>query len=209
MIGFIQDLVNICNLWKIILPFHFINQSIVKDEKEGNTVVNIVLLGYRGTGKSVVANILAKMLRRNVFSIDRMIIDHAGMKIPEIVEKFGWPRFREIEADMVIKAVTKAKDAIIDCGGGVVLNDENIRILKQDGKTVLLMASLDTIIDRVKKDPNRPPLLDGLSFEEEQKRVLSEREAKYNAAADFKCDTTFVKPEETCNKIIKHFAKSE
>jgi shikimate kinase len=183
--------------------------SIENFTKKANNVVNIVLLGFRGTGKSVIANILAKKLKRNIFSIDRMIIDYADMKIPEIVEKFGWPRFREIEADMVVKAVTKAKNAIIDCGGGVVLNDENIRRLKQDGKTVLLIARLDTIIDRVKKDPNRPPLKDGLSFEEEQKRVMSEREAQYNAAADFKCDTTFIKPEETCNKIIKHFAKSE
>jgi shikimate kinase len=171
--------------------------------------VNIVLLGYRGTGKSVVANILAKKLRRNVFSIDRMIVEETGLKIPAIVEKFGWSHFREIEADMVVTAVAKAKNAIIDCGGGVVLNDENIRILKQDGKTVLLQANLNTIISRIKNDANRPSLENGLSFEEEQKRVLSEREAKYTAAADFKCDTTTIKPEQTADIIVKHFEENK
>jgi len=171
--------------------------------------VNIVLLGFRGTGKSVVANILAKKLGRNVFSIDQMIINETGMKIPAIVKKWGWSRFREIEAEIVVKAVAKAKNAIIDCGGGVVLNDENIRVLKQNGKTVLLQANLNTIISRIKNDVNRPSLKSELSFEEEQKRVLFEREAKYNAAADFKCDTTSVKPDQTADAIIKHFKENK
>ncbi|MGV7219911.1 MAG: shikimate kinase [Nitrospinales bacterium] len=167
--------------------------------------MNIVLLGFRGTGKSVVANVLAKKLKRNVFSIDRMIADEAGLKIPLIVEKFGWSRFREIESEMVLKVVSKAKNAIIDCGGGVVLIDENIRVLKEGGKTVLLRANLDTIIGRIKNDANRPPLKSGMSFEEEQKHVLSERESKYNAAADYICDTTSIKPEQTAENIIKYF----
>jgi shikimate kinase len=174
-------------------------------KKKANIIVNIVLLGFRGTGKSVVANVLAKKLKRNVFSLDAMIVDEAGMKIPLIIEKFGWSRFREIEAEMVERAVAKAKDAIIDCGGGVILNDENICRLKQDGKAILLHADLNTIISRIKNDANRPSLESGMSFEEEQKRVLSEREAKYNAAADFKCDTTTIKPEQTADSIIKYF----
>jgi len=145
--------------------------------------MNIVLLGYRGTGKSVVAEILSKKLGRKVFSIDRMIVDETGMTIPQAVEKWGWLRFRASESEIVEKATAEARDAIIDCGGGVILNDENIMNLKRDGKTVLLQASLKAILGRIRYDANRPPLKKGLSFEEEQKRVLSEREDKYNASA--------------------------
>lgn len=167
--------------------------------------MNIVLLGYRGTGKSAVADILSKKLGREVFSIDHMIVEAAGMTIPQMVEKSGWTRFRKIESQMVEKAAAQARDAIIDCGGGVALNDNNILHLKRGGKTVLLQASLEVIIDRIRDDGNRPPLESGMSFEEEQRRVLSERQDKYDAAADFKCDTASTSPEETAETIIKHF----
>ncbi len=171
--------------------------------------MNIVLLGYRGAGKSVVANILAKKLGRKVFGIDSMIVDATGMSIPQVVEMQGWARFREIEAEMVEKTSAEARDAIIDCGGGVILDDENIRRLKRDGKTVLLQASLEAILERIRDDANRPQLKNGLSFEEEQKRVLSEREDKYNASADFKCDTTTASPEASASAIIKHFSDNK
>lgn len=167
--------------------------------------MNIVLLGYRGTGKSAVADILSKKLGREVFSLDSMIVEAAGMTIPQLVEKSGWTRFRQIESQMVGKVCAQARNAVIDCGGGVVLNDNNILHLKRGGKTVLLQASLEVIIDRIRSDANRPPLESGMSFEEEQRRVLSERQAKYDAAADFKCDTTTASPEETAETIIKHF----
>jgi len=171
--------------------------------------MNIVLLGYRGVGKSSVAKILAKKLDREVFSIDSMIVEAMGMAIPEIVEEWGWPRFREIESAMVAKVSAEAKDAIIDCGGGVVLDDENIRRLKRGGKTVLLFASLEAILKRTRPDPNRPPLKNGLTFEEEQRRTLSEREEKYRASADIKCDTSAASPGAAATAIIKRFTDNK
>lgn len=167
--------------------------------------MNIVLLGYRGAGKSEVAILLSVKLGRKVFSTDQMIIADAGLTIPGIVEKWGWPRFREMESEVVEKVAAQAKDSVIDCGGGVVLNDNNIQRLKRDGKTVLLKADFETILKRIGEDKNRPPLKEGLSFEEEQKKVLSEREGKYRAAADFECDTTTKSPEETADSIIEYF----
>ena len=167
--------------------------------------MNIVLLGYRGAGKSSVAKILSKKLKREVFSIDSMIVEAMGMAIPQLVEEWGWPRFREIESAMVAKVADEAKDAIIDCGGGVVLADENIRRLRRGGKTVLLHASLEAILKRIRHDPNRPPLKNGLSFEEEQRRALSEREEKYHASADIKYDTSAASPEATAKAITKRF----
>jgi shikimate kinase len=89
----------------------------------------------------------------------------------------------------------------------VVLDKKNIDILKKGGKCVLLIASLTTIIQRIKKDPNRPTLEEGLSFEEEQKKILADRYEKYQSCADFICDTTTRKPRATAHEIIAFYKK--
>ena len=96
--------------------------------------MNIILLGYRGTGKSVISRLLARQLKCPLFSLDSMIEEAVGIPIPEIVSMWGWARFREIESKIVEQAVEEAKDAVIDCGGGVVLNPRNIQKLKENGR---------------------------------------------------------------------------
>ena len=97
----------------------------------------------------------------------------------------------------------RAKNSIIDCGGGVVLNDSNIVNLKKDGVCIVLTASLETIIKRIRQDKNRPSLDKRLSFEDEQKTILAERDSKYRAAADYICDTSQRRPRETSGEIIE------
>ena len=171
--------------------------------------MNIVLLGYRGTGKSAISRILAQKLKRKLIRIDELIVQSAGMPIPEIVDKWGWPKFREIESRLVQEIANEERDSVIDCGGGVVLDDQNIVCLKEHGKAVLLKADLNTILRRIKNDSNRPPLREGVSFEEEQKIILAEREPKYLAAADMICDTTHQKPVETVLQIIEFFRQKK
>ena len=167
--------------------------------------MNIVMLGYRGTGKSVIAKILSEELGKKLFRLDDLIAETAGKSIPELVEQEGWPAFRKVESEIVDRVCGEAQSSIIDCGGGVVLDDANRDLLKKQGKCVLLTASLATIIRRVKKDRNRPTLEKGLSFEEEQKKILADRHEKYQSAADFTCDTTNRKPGETAHEIIAFF----
>ena len=167
--------------------------------------MNIIFIGYRGTGKSVLAGLLTDRLKRKLFSIDRMIVEAEGMPVPQIVGEKGWPHFREIESKMVEKACRDIQNGVIDCGGGVILNDQNILHLKENGKIVLLTADIKTILKRIRNDANRPPLKEGgLSFEEEQKQILVEREPKYLAAADFICDTSLNKPGQTVQEIFDH-----
>ncbi len=174
----------------------------------GNFVMNIILLGYRGTGKSVISRLLSRQLKRRLFKLDALIEEGVGIPIPEIVSMWGWARFREIEAKIVEQVTDEAKDAVIDCGGGVVLNDRNIQKLKANGKAVLLTAQFETLLSRLSRDRNkRPPLAEGLSWEDEHRKILAEREEKYNAAADLVCDTTDKRPDETVYEIIKYFKK--
>lgn len=165
--------------------------------------MNIVILGYRGSGKSVISKILSQKLRKRLYRIDDLIVRSFGKSIPEIVEQDGWEEFRKKESDIVAEVSSQAKNSIIDCGGGVVLNDANIENLKRDGVCIVLTANLETIIKRLRHGRNRPRLKAGLSFEEEQKRNLEEREEKYNAAADFICDTSNRRPGETAGEITE------
>ncbi len=169
--------------------------------------MNIVMLGYRGTGKSVISKIISEELGRKLYRMDDLIVQTAGKPIPVIVEQQGWAGFRKLECDVVCQVVEEARDSVIDCGGGVVLDDNNIALLKRDGRCVLLTASLDAIIRRIKKDRNRPSLKKGISFEEEQKKILAERHEKYQSAADFICDTTSQRPGATAKEIIAFFKK--
>lgn len=170
--------------------------------------MNIVLIGYRGTGKSVIGRVLARLLNRPLFSLDRIIENKGGMRIPEFVARNGWPKFRELESEVVEETCRKAENAILDCGGGVVLDQRNVERLKRNGRMVLLTAEFKILLERLSRDRNRPALMDGVSFEEEQKLIMAQREAKYKEAAHFTCDTTYVSPEETANEIICHFRES-
>jgi len=100
--------------------------------------MNIVLIGYRGTGKSVVGELLARKLNRETVSMDAEIVKKAGMSIPEFVEKNGWPGFRDLETE-VARELAARDNIIVDCGGGIIERPENIpsgrRISRPCGKT--------------------------------------------------------------------------
>ena len=161
------------------------------------------MLGYRGTGKSVISKLLSEKLHMKLYKIDNMISELAGKSIPSIVEHDGWDSFRKLESEIVAEVSNKAKNSVIDCGGGVVLNDGNMVNLKREGVCILLTASLETIIKRIRNDKNRPSLESGLSFEEEQRKIIAERENRYRLAADFICDTSQRRPRETAEKITE------
>ena len=98
--------------------------------------MNLVLIGYRGTGKSTIGARLAAMLDMAYVSLDAEIAARAGMAIPEIVSRFGWKRFRDLEEEVAADAA--ARDGqVLDTGGGVVVRPENIRRLKERGIQVI------------------------------------------------------------------------
>ncbi|MDP7552182.1 MAG: shikimate kinase, partial [Nitrospinaceae bacterium] len=72
--------------------------------------MNIVLIGYRGTGKSVLSRLLAKQLECERYGLDEWIVQEAGKPVPEIVKLWGWGRFREIERRVVEKVSARARD---------------------------------------------------------------------------------------------------
>ena len=166
--------------------------------------MNLVLIGYRGTGKSVVAEILSRKLDMQAVSLDREIVRQAGMPIPEIVDKHGWPWFRNLEAE-IVGCFALRDDLILDTGGGVILRPENTDKLRHSGLLFWLEASVEVIADRICEGTERPALTEGKSFVEEIAEVLSERLPLYRAAADHEIDTDALTPSEVADQIIRKF----
>ena len=169
--------------------------------------MNIVLIGYRGTGKSTIGKIIAKKLTRPLISTDKLVVEKIGMSIPEIVEKHGWDFFRDIESEVVIE-ISNKDNCIIDCGGGIILRNENVNNLKNNGICFLLKADIETIIARIQGDSNRPALKKGMSFRKEQEKVLIEREPLYKGAADMEIDTSLLSIDQSVEKILNKLDSS-
>jgi shikimate kinase len=145
--------------------------------------MNIVLIGYRGTGKSAVGKALAAKLGREVVSTDKEIVRRAGRSIPEIVAAHGWEYFRDLESE-VCRDLAGQNNLVIDTGGGAILRQQNVDRLKQNGSLFWLTASVETIVSRIGRDTQRPSLTGTKSFVDEIQEVLHERIPRYQAAAD-------------------------
>ncbi len=116
---------------------------------------NIVLIGMMGSGKSMIAKDLSERLKIKLYSTDALIEKKAKKKIRQIVADKGWEYFRKVE-HAVVKRVASKKGVVIDCGGGIVVNPENLKLLRKHGMIIFLKASPAVIYKRIKNDPNRP-----------------------------------------------------
>jgi shikimate kinase len=165
--------------------------------------MNVVLIGYRGTGKSTIAQLLSEQLGWPVCNMDREIVAEAGCSIPEIVGKHGWEFFRDLESRVVGRCAHQDK-AIIDAGGGVIVRERNMELLRKNGVIVWLKADPATIISRIREDTQRPSLSGDKSFLEEIEEVLTERTPKYRSAAEVEIETSDQSPETIAKTIIAY-----
>jgi len=163
--------------------------------------MNIVLIGMRGSGKTTVGKLLARKLDKQFIEMDELIVQRAGKSIPEIVSRYGWEKFREVE-EQITREVAELDNVVNATGGGVVTREKNIHQLKKKGKLVWLKANLDTLLRRIGDDQYRPSLT-GRSPREDLEAVLTERAPIYQRVADFIVDTEGKRPEEVAEAIIE------
>lgn len=161
--------------------------------------MNIVLIGYRGSGKSTIAEIVAKETGFRLMNLDAMIVEKAGIKIPEIVEKHGWEHFRDMET-AVLEEAASGDNQVLDCGGGIIMREENRQVLKKAGPVFWLTAPVNVLAERIRHDDQRPSLT-GKSFVEEIEEVMKERLPLYRDSADHRVDTDQESAQE-CAKLI-------
>lgn len=169
--------------------------------------MNLVLIGYRGTGKSTVGRALAAKLGRELISTDKEVVRRAGRSIPDIVASNGWDYFRDLES-AVCRDLAGKDNLIIDTGGGAILRQQNVDVLKRNGIMFWLTAAVDTIAKRIGGDNQRPSLTGTKSFVEEIQEVLTERRPKYQAASDYTIATDGQTIDHLANLVWREFAAS-
>jgi shikimate kinase len=169
--------------------------------------VNITLIGYRGTGKSTVARLVAQRLGWQWIDADSRVEELAGRTIREIFQAEGESGFRDRES-AVIRELTARDRQVIAAGGGAILRPENCQAIKSAGMVVWLFAAPDTIERRLAADPTtaaRRPALTSSGGSEEIRRLLGEREPLYRSCADLIVETDQLSPEQIAERIVEAF----
>lgn len=165
---------------------------------------NIILIGYRGVGKSVVARHLARLTDKHLYSLDEVLKTRLGGNLQIYIRDNGWPAFRAAET-AALKELLGTKRAVIDCGGGIVETEENIPILKQLGTVVWLSATPEKIHYRLTNTRTARLSLSGgnsAADMEEIRTVLERRNPLYRKAADIVVDTTSLESIEVAQMLL-------
>lgn len=152
------------------------------------TPMNVILIGFMGVGKSTIANGLAKSLGFNVLDTDKMIEDSQSRSINEIFTTEGEKPFREMESLILGDLLGSTDRSVISTGGGIITREQNIKVLKSIGIVFWLDAGVDSILDRVSGNRDRP-LLRTENPRETIVDLLSEREPLYESCADERIQT--------------------
>lgn len=162
---------------------------------------NIALIGFMGCGKSTISGCLNKMYGMEVVEMDQMIVEREGMPVSEIFKVQGEPYFRDLETNLLIEMQSKS-NVVISCGGGVPMREQNVAEIKKNGRIVLLTASPETILERVKDNHDRP-LLEGNKNVNYIAELMEKRREKYEAAADITIETDKKTAQDICKELIE------
>lgn len=162
--------------------------------------MNIVLVGFMGTGKTVVAKKLAKMRGMEYLDLDDVIESDRGQAISQIFAEDGEPSFRKLEKETAAR-ISKLDNLVLATGGGVVLDPDNVKNLKRNGVMICLEAEPEVIYSRVKDQTHRPLL--NIPDPMKKIRELLDARAPYYAKADFLIDTSDLTIDEVVGEILK------
>jgi shikimate kinase len=164
----------------------------------------IILIGFRGSGKTTIGKGISRLLNWVYISTDELIESEAGCSIIEFVEKEGWQTFRRLEAK-VIEGLREKKNAVIDCGGGVVENSQNIEILTPGSLVVWVDAKMEDIHTRLNRDANRP-LLNQKDLRKDIEFNYRRRQPLYRRYSHHYANTSEDNPGIICRKIIRELS---
>ncbi|MEW6182924.1 MAG: shikimate kinase [Bacillota bacterium] len=162
---------------------------------------NVVIIGFMGTGKTAVGKRLARLLGWKFVDTDAEIEQLAGKSIPQIFAEDGEVRFRS-EENLICRRLAFRSGLVIATGGGMVLNPENVGLLRQNGIFIRLYADPEVIIERVKAKQRRRPLLKG-DVKEKVQELLAQRASAYDIA-EFTVDTGKQGPDQSARIIFEH-----
>ncbi len=191
----------ICNV------FHCVQNNSKKIQARKLFHYNIVLIGFMGAGKTTISEYLSTMFAMRIVEMDRVIAEREQMSIPDIFETYGEEYFRDLETELLIEMQAE-RNAVISCGGGVVMRERNVSEMKKNGRVVLLTASPEVIYDRVKDTDDRP-VLNGRKNVKEISELMEQRREKYEAAADVVIETDNKSVLQICEELVQRLTEMD
>jgi shikimate kinase len=156
-----------------------------------------------GAGKTTIGRQLAKSLSVPFYDSDKAIEESTGVDIPTIFEFEGEEGFRDREQKMIQK-LTQLRGIVLATGGGAIIREENRKLLKDNGYVVYLQCSVERILERTRRDTQRP-LLRTENPKDRLQKLFEQRQALYLACADFKIDTGILKSKTVVSRILEEY----
>jgi len=160
---------------------------------------NIYLTGFMGTGKTTVGKILASRLGWGFVDLDDLIEQDSSMKITEIFKEYGEQEFRRMEKQALKQSLSKDK-FVIACGGGIVLDPENVDLINNQGIGICLWADAEAIYERVRQFTHRPLL--NVDNPRQKIRELLDRRRPYYEKISCQVNTNAKSPQQVAEEII-------
>lgn len=165
---------------------------------------NIMLIGFMGAGKTTVSRELTRLTRKMEIDMDAYIVQREGCSINEIFEKYGEDYFRQLETKY-LGEIQKNSGAIVSCGGGAVLKDENVHLMKENGVIILLTATPETTLLRVQNSKDRP-ILNGNMNIEFITNLMNKRKDRYMSVADIIVETDHKSVRAIADEILEKYS---
>ena len=167
---------------------------------------NIYLVGFMGTGKTSSGREVAKRKKLTFLDLDELIELREKRTISGIFSKDGEPYFRKAEKK-TLREICRENDLVVACGGGIVLDKDNIEIMKRTGIIICLTSSAKAILERTSREGKRPLLQ--VDDPKKQIELLLKMRAPYYALADKKIDTSKLSVKETAQEILRLLPKKK
>jgi shikimate kinase len=165
---------------------------------------NIYLVGFMATGKSAVGKELARQKKMRFLDLDQFIEEREKREIVEIFAQDGEAYFRRLEKENLTE-ISGMQDCVVSCGGGIVIDPANIRMMKASGVIICLSATAKVILERTRKSRNRPLL--NVADPEEKIASLLKARAPYYAQADKTIDTSKISVKEVVRAALEFIAE--
>lgn len=154
----------------------------------GAHLPNVILVGFMGSGKTVIGKLCAKALGFQFLDTDQLIVDRAQRQISDIFAVEGESYFRDLETEVLV-SLGRYRRCVISTGGGAVLRETNRQILRDLGFVVCLTANEEVLFERVSRTGKRP-LLQTADPRQTLRDLLGARAQAYAGAAHWTLDTS-------------------